>query len=130
MFTIEQIKERHSRVRSGADFPAYIRDLAQFGVKKYDSFVGDGSTRYFGKDNYNVQSGPKYPVLAISETSDQKEFEHCLGIHQQGQTDYLTFCRQSAAAGIEKWTVDLEQMTCSYFDIAGNNLLTENIPDA
>ena len=27
MFTENQIKETHSKVKSGADFPAYIQDL-------------------------------------------------------------------------------------------------------
>lgn len=33
MFTIEQIKEAHSKVKSGADFPNYIQDLIILGVK-------------------------------------------------------------------------------------------------
>ncbi len=27
MFTVEQIKTAHSKVKSGADFPAYIQDI-------------------------------------------------------------------------------------------------------
>ena len=38
MFTIAQIKEAHSRVKSGADFPTYIQDLIELGVKGYDTF--------------------------------------------------------------------------------------------
>ncbi len=33
MFTIEQIKEAHAKVKSGADFPNYIHDLIILGVK-------------------------------------------------------------------------------------------------
>lgn len=31
MFTIEQIKEAHSQLKSGADFPEYIREIKIFG---------------------------------------------------------------------------------------------------
>ncbi|MGF7024877.1 MULTISPECIES: DUF1398 domain-containing protein [Sphingobacterium] len=31
MFTIEQIEAAHSNVKSGADFPAYIRDIKKLG---------------------------------------------------------------------------------------------------
>ena len=32
MFTVNQIKEAHSKVKSGADFPAYIQDIKKLGV--------------------------------------------------------------------------------------------------
>lgn len=32
MFTVEQIKTAHSKVKSGADFPAYIQDIKKLGV--------------------------------------------------------------------------------------------------
>jgi hypothetical protein len=35
MFTIEQIKQAHVKVKSGADFPAYIKYLKQLGVRYY-----------------------------------------------------------------------------------------------
>jgi hypothetical protein len=35
MFTITQIKEAHSKVKSGADFPAYIQGL----ISNWRSFV-------------------------------------------------------------------------------------------
>lgn len=39
MFTIEQIQQAHSKVKSGADLPAYIRGLKQMGVLHYETFV-------------------------------------------------------------------------------------------
>ena len=32
MFTLDQIREAHSRVKSGADFPKYARELTEMGV--------------------------------------------------------------------------------------------------
>lgn len=42
MFTLDQIREAHAKVKSGADFPHYIQDLIVLGVQKYDIFVHDG----------------------------------------------------------------------------------------
>ena len=39
MFTVEQIKVAHSKVKSGADFPAYIQDIKKLGVTFYETFV-------------------------------------------------------------------------------------------
>lgn len=128
MFTIAQIKAAHSKVKSGADFPAYIKDLIQLGVISYETHVSDGHTDYFGKDNYKISSAPNYDQLFIDDQSDAEQFKTCLKAHQQGKTDYLTFCTDCAESGIEKWVVSMDTMNCIYYDKAGNKLLAEVIP--
>ncbi len=128
MFTLEQIKSAHSKVKSGADFPNYIQDLINLGIKSYHTYVSDGHTEYFGKDDEHIQSEANYPVLTISQKSDLFTFVNRLKIHQQGQTDYFTFCKDAAQSGVEKWEVDMQKMTCTYYDFLGNNLLEEKIP--
>lgn len=128
MFTIEQIKAAHSKTKTGADFPRYIKDIAELGVTSYENFVMDGNTIYYGKDNYSIQSGAKYPSLEIANTSNKSQFAIDLKSHQLGQSDFPTFCKQSAAAGIEKWISNLSKMTCAYYDKAGKELLVERIP--
>lgn len=128
MFTIQQIEEAHSKVKSGADFPNYIRDLIQLGVKGYDTFVADGHAEYFGKDHYQVSSGKKYEELSIAGNDNISQFRQYLKIHQQGQTGYADFCSHSAQCGVEKWRVDTAAMTCTYYDKAGNIVLEEKIP--
>ncbi len=44
MFILDQIEAAHSKVKSGADFPEYIKELKQFGVTSYETFVSDGHT--------------------------------------------------------------------------------------
>ena len=128
MFTILQIKEAHSNVKSGADFPKYVQDLIELGVKRYESFVSDGHKLYYGSDDYRAQSDAKYPSFVIAEQSNKTQFQKDLKEHQQGKTDYLTFCRISAECGVEKWVVDMSKLTCTYYDILGNELLVERIP--
>jgi uncharacterized protein YbcV (DUF1398 family) len=128
MFTIEQIEEANSKVRSGADFPRLVQDLIRLGVKTSDVYVSDGHAEYFGENEAGIKSGANYSPLEIAETSDREKFKNYLKIHQQGQTDYPTFCRHSAETGVEKWKLDFEKMTCAYFDKSGRKLLTENIP--
>lgn len=128
MFTLNQIKEIHSQVKSGADFPQYIQNLIELGLIRYEHFVSDGHTQFFGKDKFNIQSEVKYAELTISEESDKDKLQHYLKIHQAGQTDYLTFCQHSAETGVEKWTVDMVEMTCTYYDKQGYKMLVEVIP--
>ena len=128
MFQLSEIKEAHSKVRSGADFPKYIQDLIKLGVVKYDTFVADGHTLFTGENNYQVQSEPKYAALDIAKVGNAEKFKHYLKIHQQGQTDYPAFCAHSAETGVEKWTVNMDQMTCTYYDKSGIQMLEEKIP--
>lgn len=128
MFTLEQIKAAHSKVKSGADFPAYIQELIGLGLIRYTQFVSDGHTLYIGKNNYSIQSDARYPAFTISDNADTEGLKENLKIHQQGGTNYMTFCEQAAAAGVETWIVDMEKMTCTYYDKNGRAMLEEKIP--
>ncbi|WP_336513830.1 DUF1398 domain-containing protein [Pollutibacter soli] len=128
MFTIDQIQKEHQKVKSGADFPVYINSLKTLGVSWYQTWVFDGHTDFNGGSTERISSKSKYANLTIAESCNAAQFEIDLQTHQKGGTDYPTFCRQSADAGIEKWIVDLNAMTCTYFDKKGNTVLTENIP--
>ena len=60
MFTVEQIEQAHTKVKSGADFPKYILEIKQMGVIAFETWVSDSHTLYFGKDNYGTKSEPQY----------------------------------------------------------------------
>lgn len=128
MFSLNQIQSAHSKVKSGADFPAYIRELKQLGVTGYETFVKDGHNQYYGENTYSCSSPAKYEALTIAETPNAAQFTEDLKAHQQGKTDYRTFCNDCAKSGIEKWIVSIGQMTCAYYDKAGNEILVEQIP--
>lgn len=128
MFTVEQIKEAHSKVKSGADFPSYIREIKKLGVTHYEAYVTDGHIDYHGANDYTAKVPAKYEPLAIADTSKREPFKEELIAHQQGKTDFLTFIKMCATFGIEKWTICMEKMTCTYYDKAGNEILVEQIP--
>ena len=128
MFTIEQIKAAHSKVKSGSDYPHYVQDLIKLGVTGYETYVADGNTFYEGTNGYKITSGTKYGTLKISDESNKDQLIVYLKTHQQGKSDYHTFCIQCAESGIEKWVVDFLKMTCSYCDRTGAEILVEKIP--
>jgi uncharacterized protein YbcV (DUF1398 family) len=130
MFTLKAISEAHSKVRSGADFPKYIQDIKALGVMSFTTWVSDNHTDYQGSDNFQVSSEAKYKTLLIAEQTDKEGFTNNLKLHQRGESDYFTFCQHCAKAGIEKWIVVIEDMTCSYYDKEENSILEEVIPGA
>lgn len=130
MFTIEQIKAVHSKVKSGADFPHYVKEINILGVQNYATYVSDGHALFCGTSGHCEVSPAKYEIKTIAEQSNIEEFIRQLKAHQQGQTDYLKFCDECAVFGVEKWVVDMDKMTCTYYDKAGNEMLVEQIPKA
>lgn len=128
MFTVKQIKAAHLKVKSGADFPEYIQDIKKLGVTRYETYVADGHTDYYGTDDFKSSSPASYDELKIAEVSNVAQFTTDLEAHQQGKTTYADFCHDCARSGIEKWAVSMNAMTCTYYDKAGKEILIEPIP--
>jgi|SRR6218665_320880 len=128
MFTIEEIKATHAKVKSGADFPKYAQDMKQLGVQRYEHFLTDGHITYYGADGFILPAAAKWPVREIADEALGEKVKNFLEAHQQGKSDYPTICIQLAGVGVEKWIVDLTKMTCTYYDKNGNELLLELIP--
>jgi hypothetical protein len=55
MFTLEQIKQAHDKVKRVLIFQIISR-LNQFGCKGYDTLLNDGSVAYYGSDDYSVST--------------------------------------------------------------------------
>ena len=124
-FTIDQIVE--ARAKTGNDFPRFIHHLKRLGVSDFITFVTDGHTDYFDAEKENVTSETTHDLL-ISEKTNRGKFLERLKLHQSGETDFPTFCKDCAENGIDSWIVDLQKMTCTYFAKEGNEILAEEIP--
>jgi len=128
MFTLDQIKAAHAKVKSGADFPAYIQELKALGLVRYVHHVADGRMEYEGLEAFALSAPAKWEEVLITANGSEAALTAALSAHQQGQTDYPTFCRDAAAAGVKNWVVDMLAMTCTYHDAEGGLMLCENIP--
>jgi uncharacterized protein YbcV (DUF1398 family) len=127
MFTLNQIDELHARLGSARTFTEYVLALKALGVERYDSYLADGHSEYFGQNGHTVASPPAHEVLAVAETSRREMFLEHLGRHERRETTYLEMSRGLAQSGIEKWTVDAGKMTMTFYDKAGVEMLVEQI---
>ncbi len=127
MFTLEQIAQAHSHVKSGADFPRYVQDIIALGVQRYTTWLTDGHTDYEGAGQH-VSTPPKYASETIAERCNEAHFRERLKQHQQGGSDFPTFCGEARAAGVQCWVVDTTALTCTYLDKDGKAMLVEVIP--
>jgi uncharacterized protein YbcV (DUF1398 family) len=111
MFTLQQIHDAHAKVKSGTDFPRYMQDIIALGVTSFETFVIDNHTIYYGPGNFSLISEGFTETLILANHCDAAQFKADLKSHQQGKTDYLTFLRDCAKSGIEKWVVLMDKMT-------------------
>jgi len=127
MFTIEQINDIHNRLGNANTLADYLYALAAIGIEKYDSYLTDGHSEYFGAQGQKVISPPAHEKHAIAEKSNRENFLKHLKLHEEGKTDYFEMSRGLADSGIEKWTFDTSKLTITYYDKVGNEMLAESI---
>jgi len=87
MFTIEQTNDLHARLGSARTFPAYVLALKGLGVERYDSYLSDGHSEYFGRDGHTVVSHlrtRRFPSL--KPVNARCSFSTCVGTSGARQT--------------------------------------------
>ena len=124
MFTLEQINNIHDSLGEVV-LPQYLEALKNIGVDKYDLFITDGHSAYFGKGGHKVVSPAVHEKLSIAETSNRESLLKHLNLHGEGKTNYLEMSKGLADSGIEKWTFDTNKMTITYYDKDGNAMPVE-----
>ena len=55
MFTKELIETAHNKVKSGADFPKYVKEIKNMGIKSHEVNLTDGTWIFKGVDGQVVQ---------------------------------------------------------------------------
>lgn len=128
MFTVQQIKSVHATVKTGADFPRYVREIKALGLVKYEFMVEDGRTVYFGEHKYRVEAPPIYPAKPINTISSTEQLARLIREHQAGKSSFPEFCQLVAGVGVHHWEVNAVTMMCNYYDVDGNKMLGEPIP--
>ncbi|GKU24169.1 DUF1398 domain-containing protein [Clostridium folliculivorans] len=125
-FTLEAIQEAQKKY-TGPDFPRLIREFKKLGMV---TNIYDLKT---GLITYENKLGEKIEVKGnieskVNDISSKESALVALKRNQVGESDFLTFCREIAEAGIYRWVSDLDKMTCSYYDLKEQILIVEKIP--
>jgi uncharacterized protein YbcV (DUF1398 family) len=127
MFTLEQITDIHNRLGNRDALGDYLRALRDIGVEKYDSYLTDGHSEYFGTDGQRLVGPEFHETFAVAEVCEKEQFLQYLQQIERGDVGYAEMSKALAGYGVEKWTFDTEELTITYFDKVGNVLLGEKI---
>jgi uncharacterized protein YbcV (DUF1398 family) len=127
MFTIDQIQDSYYKQKSGADFPAFVQSLIKMGVTGYNLFLQDRHAEYFGKGKVSLQEDAKYPEYSIASKWDKDRFMNLLADYRKGKLNYSNFYEQLTRTGVEKLSLDMKTLTCTYYSPSGEELYVEGL---
>ena len=87
MFTIKQINELHARLGSAKTFAEYVRALNALDVERYDSYLANGHSEYFGQGGYRVISPPEHECFPSPKAVNaRRSLSTCAGT-SRGRND-------------------------------------------
>jgi uncharacterized protein YbcV (DUF1398 family) len=127
VFTLAQIDDLHARLGRAETLADYLRGLAGIGVARFESFLVDGHSEFFGADGQRVVSPAHHDELTVAEVSDRAAFLDHLQRHSNNETSYVEMSAGLAASGVEKWVADTRALTMTYCDRAGVALLVDKV---
>ena len=122
-----QLAEKRS---AGKPYPVYVNNLKEVGVKSYTVTVSSHDRRIFCGIHDHVLEIPGNAFQTdCADNFDLAALKAALHRTQTGQSDYPTFMREIATAGIHFYTADLLNRTVKYFGKSSADFYEEAIPN-
>ena len=125
MFTLERIEAAQAKVDSNADFARFVRELKEMGVERYEAHMADGHVEYYGLGGTYVQTRSKFASVPVAPSVDFERMKGSLRAYRRDSTDFVTFFKDMAGAGVSKYVVDIDAMTSTYYDAVGGVIVSD-----
>lgn len=125
-FTLEDIDRAHAGATQDS-VRKYLKDLHDLGVVSCTTHVADGHSDYFDIKGAKLSSAAVHEPYEISDEANRDAARQALEAHSLRETDYFTFSRQLAAAGVCTWVMDPVKMTCTFCSKLGEQLLVDPV---
>ncbi|WP_049316730.1 DUF1398 domain-containing protein [Staphylococcus aureus] len=126
-FKLSAIQQAHQQF-TGVDFPKLFKAFKDMGMTYNIVNIQDGTATYVHQSEDDIVTSSVKSNHPVAPSSNQSIVQDVLTRHQQGQTDFETFCDEMAQAGIYKWHIDIQAGTCTYIDLQEQSIISELIP--
>ncbi|HDC5912243.1 TPA: DUF1398 family protein [Staphylococcus aureus] len=126
-FKLSAIQQAHQQF-TGVDFPKLFKAFKDMGMTYNIVNIQDGTATYVHQSEDDIVTSSVKSNHPVAPSSNQSIVQDVLTRHQQGQTDFETFCDEMAQAGIYKWHIDNQAGTCTYIDLQEQAIISELIP--
>ncbi len=120
----KQLEEARSKATT---YPDLVKKLKEIGVKGYVFEVASQISIYrYSDETFFVKSHGDKRNLEINPTFNADKVKEAISNNQKGLTDFPTFLKEIADAGIKVYDADFEEMVVSYYGT--RNVHVESIP--
>ncbi|HHJ5173380.1 TPA: DUF1398 domain-containing protein [Staphylococcus aureus] len=126
-FKLSAIQQAHQQF-TGVDFPKLFKAFKDMGMTYNIVNIQDGTATYVHQSEDDIVTSSVKSNHPVAPSSNQSIVQDVLTRHQQGQTDFETFCDEMAQAGIYKWHIDIQAGTCTYIDLQEQAIISKLIP--
>ncbi|HCU6926287.1 TPA: DUF1398 family protein [Staphylococcus aureus] len=126
-FKLSAIQQAHQQF-TGVDFPKLFKAFKDMGMTYNIVNIQDGTATYVHQSEDDIVTSSVKSNHPVAPSSNQSIVQDVLTRHQQGQTDFETFCDEMAQSGIYKWHIDIQAGTCTYIDLQEQAIISELIP--
>ncbi|HEA6487676.1 TPA: DUF1398 family protein [Staphylococcus aureus] len=126
-FKLSAIQQAHQQF-TGVDFPKLFKAFKDMGMTYNIVNIQDGTATYVHQSEDDIVTSSVKSNHPVAPSSNQSIVQDVLTRHQQGQTDFETFCDEMAQASIYKWHIDIQAGTCTYIDLQEQAIISELIP--
>jgi uncharacterized protein YbcV (DUF1398 family) len=110
-------------------YPEYVQKLKEFGVAFYEVRINERCRKFTSKSGQELLLTAGLPNVICAEEFNPEAVKSALDRTQKGLTDYPSFLKEIAAAGVHSYIADLEAMKIAYRGIKPSDLYTEVIPN-
>lgn len=111
-----------------ATYGEYVRDMAKIGVSRYIVWVNKQDRIFYDENENEVSLAGTLPELKTAEAFNAPGVYDAIRKTNVGKSDYLTFLREIADAGVYKYDADFKRRKIRYIGLKEEEYYEEEIP--
>lgn len=124
----QKIKDVYQQARANQwGYPQLFKGLKSAGVRSYRMDVVNYAIEYVGDGESVLEHGPSTWKVEVG-TFNEADVIKAIRRTQRQETDYPTFLKEIAAAGIPRYDVSMSENTVSYMGSDPKNKYVEKVP--
>lgn len=124
----DKIKDVYQQAKAGNwSYPQLFDGLRAIGVRSYTMDVLQYTIEYSGDSETLLETGPTAWKAQLGDFSEAEVIK-AVRRSQRRETDYPTFLKEIAAAGVPKYYVSMSERTVSYVSSDPRNKYVEKVP--
>jgi uncharacterized protein YbcV (DUF1398 family) len=126
----EELIQQVDHQAKGLSYPQYVQKLKEIGVANFEVRVKNHNRKFTSQNGEDVLLTGDLPLVDCADNFNLEAVKEAVRRTQNGLTDYPSFLREIAAAGVHNYLADLGAMKILYLGANASDLYTEVIPKA